>query len=194
MYVHGKSMRVHNLVLNQRTQILQVLCSSGSAEPLEHVTDILLSQGELTWEDYQSIHVLGRPLYANTRQLLDLVHLKGESICRVFLVALKQVLSAEQLAGLSFPPYWSSPEVREECQNTFCKILLTQRPSLVSMLQHCVDGALEALVTSGHFTSTDCDEIHLPLYTPSQQVQNITGCYLCHFWCNNQPICLCSCV
>lgn len=178
-------MRVQDLVLNQRTQILQVLCSSGSAEPLELVTDILLAQGELTWEDYQSMHVLGRPLYANTRQLLDLVYMKGENTCRVFLGALKQVLSEEQAAGFSFPPYWSSPEVREECQNTFCKILLTRRPSLVSTLQHCVDGALEALVTSGHFTSTDCDEIHLPLHTPSQQVQNMTRWSLCHFWCNN---------
>lgn len=166
-------MCVQDLVLNQRTQILQVLCSSGSAEPLEHVTDILLAQGALTWEDYQSVHVLGRPLYANTRELLDLVHLKGESICRVFLGALKQVLSEEQAAGFLFPSYSSTPKVREECQNTFCKILLTQRPSLVSTLQHCLDGALEALVTSGHFTSANCDEIHLPLLTPSQQVQNM---------------------
>lgn len=181
-------MRVQDLVLNQRTQVLQVLCSSGSAEPLEHVTDILLAQGELTWEDYQSIHVLGRPLHANTRQLLDLVYLKGESTCGVFLGALKQVLSEEQAAGLSFPPHWSSPEVREDCQNLFCTILLTQRPSLVSTLQHCVDGALEALVTSGHFTSSDCGEIHLPSHTPSQQVQTMTRWALCHFWFNNQPL------
>lgn len=164
-------MRVQDLVLNQRTQILQVLCSRSSAEPLEHITDILLAQGELTWEEYQCVHVLGRPLYANTRELLDLVYLKGERTCKVFLGALKQVLSEEQAAAFSFPPYWSSPEVREEYQNTFCKILLAQRPSLVRMLQHCVDGALEALVASGHFTSADCDEIHLPLLTPSQQVQ-----------------------
>lgn len=164
-------MRSQDLVLNQRIQILQVLCSRSCAEPLEHVTDILLAQGELTWEDYQGIHVLGRALYANTRQLLDLVYLKGESTCRVFLGALKQVLSEEQAAGFSFPPYWSSPEVRDKYQSSFCKILLTQRPSLVSMLQHCLDGALEALVTSGHFTSTDCAGIHLPLLTPSQQVQ-----------------------
>lgn len=181
-------MRVQDLVLNQRTQILQVLCSSGSAEPLEHVTDILLAQEELTWEDYQSVHVLGRPLYANTRQLLDLVHLKGESTCRVFLGALKQVLSEEQAVGFSFPHHWSSLEVREECQNTFCKILLTERPSLVNTLQHCVDGALDALVTSGHFTSTDCDRIRLPLHTPTQQVQNMTRCSSCHFWCNYRPL------
>uniref|UniRef100_A0A674MZF9 Nucleotide-binding oligomerization domain containing 2 n=1 Tax=Takifugu rubripes TaxID=31033 RepID=A0A674MZF9_TAKRU len=126
-----------DLVLNQRTEILRVLCSSGSAEPVEHVTDILLSQGELTWEDYQSIHVLPE----------------------------------EQPAGFSFPDHWWDPEVREECQNTFCQTLLTQRPSLVSTLQHCVDGALEALLTSAHFTSADCEGIRLPLRTPSQQAR-----------------------
>ncbi|XP_011607971.2 nucleotide-binding oligomerization domain-containing protein 2 isoform X1 [Takifugu rubripes] len=164
-------MRVQDLVLNQRTEILRVLCSSGSAEPVEHVTDILLSQGELTWEDYQSIHVSGRPLYTNARQLLDVVYLKGESSCGLFLEALKQVLPEEQPAGFSFPDHWWDPEVREECQNTFCQTLLTQRPSLVSTLQHCVDGALEALLTSAHFTSADCEGIRLPLRTPSQQAR-----------------------
>lgn len=182
LYGNGKSMRVQDLVLNQRTEILRVLCSSGSAEPVEHVTDILLSQGELTWEDYQSIHVSGRPLYTNARQLLDVVYLKGESSSGLFLEALKQVLPEEQPACLSFPDHWSDPEVREECQSTFCQTLLTQRPSLVSTLQNCVDGALEALVTSAHFTSADCDGIRLPLRTPSQQVQDRTGNWSsCHF-------------
>lgn len=181
LYGNGRSMRVQDLVLNQRTEILRVLCSSGSVEPVEHVTDILLSQGELTWEDYQSIHVSGRPLYTNARQLLDIMYLKGESSCGLFLEALKQVLPEEQSVGFSFPAHWSDPEVREECQNTFCQTLLTQRPSLVSTLQHCVDGALEALVTSAHFTSADCDGIRLPLRTPSQQVQDKAGNWsLCH--------------
>lgn len=167
-----ENMPLQDLVLNQRAQILKVLCTRGSAEPLEHVTDILLAQGELTWEDYQSIHVLGRPLYTNTRQLLDLVYLKGENACSVFLGALKQVLPEEQAPGLSFPADWPKVEVKEQCQNTFCQTLLTQRPSLVSALQRCIDGALEALLTSGHFTSTDCDEIHLSLHTPSKKVHN----------------------
>lgn len=182
LYGNGKSMRVQDLVLNQRTEVLRVLCSSGSAEPVEDVTDILLSQGELTWEDYQSIHVSGRPLYTNARELLDLVYLKGESSCGLFLEALKQVLPEEQAAGFSFPAFWSDHEVREECQNTFCQTLLTQRPNLISTLQHCVGGALEALVTSSHFTSADCDGIRLPSRTPSQQVQDRPGNWsLCPF-------------
>ncbi|TWW67433.1 Nucleotide-binding oligomerization domain-containing protein 2 [Takifugu flavidus] len=111
-------MRVQDLVLNQRTEILRVLCSSGSAEPVEHVTDILLSQGELTWEDYQSIHVSGRPLYTNARQLLDVVYLKGESSCGLFLEALKKVLPEEQPAGFSFPDHWSDPEKLFSHQHT----------------------------------------------------------------------------
>lgn len=189
VYGNGKSMRVQDLVLNQRTEILRLLCSSGSAEPVEHVTDVLLSQGELTWEDYQSIHVSGRPLHTNARQLLDVVYLKGESSCGLFLEALKQVLPEEQPAGFSFPDHWSDPGVREEHQNTFGQTLLTQRPSLVSTLQNCVDGALEALVTSAHFTSADCDGIRLPSRTPSQQVQDRAVNWSSYHLClNNRPL------
>lgn len=163
-------MFVQELVLKQRTEILHALCSSGSAEHLERVLDILLAQGELTWEDYQNIQVPGRALYASARQLLDLVYTKGVDTCGLFLAALKQVLPEEQGAGLEFSGCCSNLEEKKECQTTSTQTLLTQRPSLVSKLQGCTDGALEALVISGHFTSADCDEVRLPIHTPSQQV------------------------
>lgn len=167
---HAKSMFVQELVLKQRTEILHALCSSGSAEHLERVLDILLAQGELIWEDYQNIQVPGRALYTNARQLLDLVYTKGVDTCGLFLAALKQVLPEEQGAGLSFSGRCSNLEEKKEYQTTSTQTLLTQRPSLVSQLQGCIDGALEALVISGHFTSADCDEVRLPIHTPSQQV------------------------
>lgn len=163
-------MFVQELVLKQRTEILHALCSSGSAEHLERVLDILLAQGELIWEDYQNIQVPGRALYTNARQLLDLVYTKGVDTCGLFLAALKQVLPEEQGAGLSFSGRCSNLEEKKEYQTTSTQTLLTQRPSLVSQLQGCIDGALEALIISGHFTSADCDEVRLPIHTPSQQV------------------------
>lgn len=163
-------MLVQELVLKQRPEILHVLCSSGSAEHLECVMDILLAQQELTWEDYQNIQVPGRALYTNARQLLDLVYTKGEGTCEAFLGGLKQVLPEEQAVGLLFPGCSSNPEEKEEYQSTSCQILLTQRPSLVTKLLGCIDEALEALVTSGYFTLADCNEVCLPIHTPSQQV------------------------
>lgn len=163
-------MFVQELVLKQRTEILHALCSSGSAEHLERVLDILLAQGELTWEDYQNIQVPVRPLYTNVRHLLDLVYTKGVNTCGLFLTALKQVLPEAQGAGLTFSRCFPNQIEKEEHQSTSTRTLLTQRPSLVGKLQGCIDGALKALVISGHFTSAECDEVQLPIHTPSQQV------------------------
>lgn len=163
-------MFVQDLVLKQRTEILHALCSSGSAEHLERVMDIMLAQGELVWEDYQNIQVSGRALYTNARQLLDLVYTKGVGTCEIFLDALKQVLPEAQGAGLSFSGCCSNLEEKEKYQSTSSQTLLTQRPFMVNKLQGCIDGALEALVISGHFTSAECDEVRLPIHTAPQQV------------------------
>ncbi|XP_026150047.1 nucleotide-binding oligomerization domain-containing protein 2 isoform X2 [Mastacembelus armatus] len=124
----SESMFAQDLVLKQRTEILHALCSSGSTEHLEKVLDILLAQGELTWEDYHNLRI---------------------------------------------PGIGSKLEKKEECESTSIQTLLTQRPGLVSKLQDCIDGALEALVESGHFTSGDCGEVQLPIHTPSQQARRL---------------------
>ncbi|XP_010727427.3 nucleotide-binding oligomerization domain-containing protein 2 isoform X2 [Larimichthys crocea] len=166
-------MFAQEFVLKQRTEILHALCSSGSTEHLERVLDILLAQGELIWEDYQNIQVPDRALYTKARQLLDLVYTKGVDTCELFLAALKQVLPESQIVGLSFAGCNSNLEEKEEYQSTSTHTLLTQRPSLVSKLLGRIHGALEALVISGHFTSADCDEVRLPVYTPSQQARRL---------------------
>ncbi|KAM6942681.1 nucleotide-binding oligomerization domain-containing protein 2 [Xenentodon cancila] len=161
------------LVLKRRTEILNALCSTGSSEHLERVLDILLAQGQLTWEDYQNIHVPGRTLYTNGRQLLDLIYTKGADTCGFLLTALEQVLPEEQRAGFSFSGCSSTLEETEKVQSSSAEILLTQRPSLVCKLQGCIDGALDALVESGHFSSTDYDEVRLPINTPAQQARRL---------------------
>uniref|UniRef100_A0A7N6BC42 Nucleotide-binding oligomerization domain containing 2 n=1 Tax=Anabas testudineus TaxID=64144 RepID=A0A7N6BC42_ANATE len=171
-------MFAQELVMKQRAEILHALCSSGSAEHLERVLDILLAQGDLTWEDYQNIQVPGRALYASARQLLDLIYIKGVGTCGLFLAALKQVLPEGQGSGLSFSGCCSKIKEKEESRCTSTQTLLTRRPSLVNKLQGCIDGTLEALVVSGHFTSGDCDEVQLPIHTPSQQVLEISFFFL----------------
>lgn len=156
--------------MRHRSEILHALCSSGSSECMEQVMDILLAQGELMWEDYQSINTSTRTLYANGRELLDLVFMKGVYTCGLFLDALKKVLPEEQGVSFLFPQSCSDQEGKEECQKSSLETLLTQRPSLVRQLHDCVDGVLEALVVSGHFTSADCEEVRLPIRTPSQKV------------------------
>ncbi|KAM9409812.1 nucleotide-binding oligomerization domain-containing protein 2 isoform 1-T1 [Pholidichthys leucotaenia] len=166
-------MCAQELVLKQRTEILQALCSSGSPEHLERVLDVLLARGVVTWEDYHNIQVQGRPLYTNARQLLDLVYTKGLDSCELFLAVLKQVLPEAQTAGLSYPGCCSNPKGKEESQNSAIHSLLTQRPSLVCKLQTCVDGTLETLVKSGHFCAADCDQVRLPIHTPTQQARRL---------------------
>lgn len=169
----SESMSAQKLVLKQRTEILHAVCSSGSAESLERVLDILLARGALMWEDYQNIQVPGRALYASARQLLDLVYIKGVDACGVLLAALHQVLSEAQRAGLSFEGRCSNLEEPEEYQSTATQTLLSRRTGLVSKLRGCIDGALEALVESGSFTETDCNEVQLPVHTPSQQARRL---------------------
>ncbi|KAM3877157.1 nucleotide-binding oligomerization domain-containing protein 2 [Diretmus argenteus] len=166
-------MSSQELVLRQRTEILCALCSSGSAEDLDRVLDLLLAQGALVWEDYQNIQVPGRALCTNARQLLDLVHTKGVDVCGLLLAALNQVLPEVQRAGLSFGGCCSILEETGEIHSTAAQTILSERPSLVSTLRGCIDSALETLVESGSFTSTDCDEVQLPVYTPSQQARHL---------------------
>ncbi|XP_034042003.1 nucleotide-binding oligomerization domain-containing protein 2 isoform X2 [Thalassophryne amazonica] len=153
------------LVLKKRTEIVHALSSSGSAEHLERILDILLAQGVLAWEEYQSIQVQGRTLYTNARQLLDLIQTKGADTCGVFLTAVKQVIPGDQGADIF------SEEERGVSHKTVTCALLTQRPGLVNELQGCIEGALKTLVDSGHFTSTEWNEVQLPIYTPSQKAR-----------------------
>lgn len=161
---------VQDLVLKQRPALLDALCTCGSSEHLEQVMDVMLAQGQLTWEDYQSVQVSGRALYTNARQLLDLVYTKGAETCGVFLRALQQVLPELHGLELSPPASCGPPEDGKERHSTSSDSLVSQRPRLVETLQGCVGAALEALTQSGHFSSLDCDQVRLSVHTPSQQV------------------------
>lgn len=166
----SSTMSAHQLIITQRAELLTVLCGGGSAEPLECVLDLLLAWEVLVWEDYLNIRVAEKPLCSNIRQLLDVVHDKGEDACSLFLAAINQVLPEEQKAGLCFGK--GCAVVGKNRPDTATLMLLVDRPVLVTKLRDNIDGALNVLLTTGCFTIQDCDGVQLPVYTPSQQVTN----------------------
>uniref|UniRef100_A0A8C1NLU5 Nucleotide-binding oligomerization domain-containing protein 2-like n=1 Tax=Cyprinus carpio TaxID=7962 RepID=A0A8C1NLU5_CYPCA len=165
------TMTAHQLILKQRAELLAVLCGGGSAEPLDCVLDLLLACEVLVWEDYLSIRVAEKPLCSNVRQLLDMVYDKGEDACSLLLAAMSQVLPEEQKAGLCFGK--ECAVVGKDRPDTATLTLLADRPVLVRKLRDNIDGALNALLTTGCFTIKDCDAVQLPVYTPSQQVRKL---------------------
>lgn len=165
-------MCAQQLVLRQRTELLGALCCGGTAEPLDCVLDLLLSWDVLIWEDYHNVQGLSKPLCSRTRDLLDLVYSKGEESCSLLLVAFDQVLPEAQKAGLCFGKAHSKPRDIKKTPTSVSEALLIDRPSLVKKIRDHFDGVLDALVKAGCFTSQDCDEVLLPVYTSSQKVSD----------------------
>ncbi|XP_030622080.1 nucleotide-binding oligomerization domain-containing protein 2 [Chanos chanos] len=161
------------LVLKQRPALLRALCCGGTSEPFECVLDLLLSRGILVWEDYQSVQIPTRPLTSNVRDLLDLVYTKGEEACSLLLAAVGQVLPEAQKADLSFGKFSSMILDSRGPSTRSIQTLLADRPALVQNCREHIDGALEVLLETGCLSTKDCDEIQLPVYTPSQQVRRL---------------------
>ncbi|XP_026878611.2 nucleotide-binding oligomerization domain-containing protein 2 [Electrophorus electricus] len=166
-------MCAQQLVLRQRMELLRALSCGATAEPLDCVLDLLLSWGVLVWEDYQSVRGLAKPLCSNTRDLLDLVYSKGEQACSLLLAAFNQVLPESQKAGLCFGKCRPVGLNAKGTPTTACQVLLSDRPILVRKLRDRLDDTLDALLEAGCFTSKDCDEVLLPVYTPSQKVRRL---------------------
>ncbi|XP_070985522.1 nucleotide-binding oligomerization domain-containing protein 2-like [Oncorhynchus clarkii lewisi] len=157
-------MSARQLVLRQRAELLHALCCGGSSEGLESVLDLLLSWGMLFWEDYQNVRVPGCALCADTRVLLDLVYTKGDETCLLLLVAFKQLLSC----------LIATTPVRERRRLKVMHPPIHNPTKPVRRLIDRIEGALEFLLNTGSFTPSDCDEVQLLVFTPSQQVTNRT--------------------
>ncbi|XP_067104869.1 nucleotide-binding oligomerization domain-containing protein 2 isoform X1 [Osmerus mordax] len=166
-------MSAQQLVLRQRAELVQTLCSSGASESLESVLDLLLAIGVLVWEDYQTVRVPCRTLCSNVRELLDLVYSKGEEACALLLASIRQVLPEVQRAGLCFGHCDSDLEQSRKKPDSAAQILLSERPGLVKRLRDCIEGALRILLEVGSFTVCDCDEVQLRVHTPSQQARRL---------------------
>uniref|UniRef100_A0AAU7YF16 NOD2 n=1 Tax=Tachysurus fulvidraco TaxID=1234273 RepID=A0AAU7YF16_TACFU len=161
------------LVLRQRTELLGALCCGFTAEPLDCVIDLLLSWDVLIWEDYHNVQCLTKPLCSKTRDLLDLVYTKGEQACSLLLAAFDQVLPEAQKAGLCLGKGHLKLGDSKKTPTSAIEALLVDRPALVKKIRDHVDGVLDALMEAGCFTSQDCDEVMLPVYTLSQKVRKL---------------------
>ncbi|TST35098.1 Nucleotide-binding oligomerization domain-containing protein 2 [Bagarius yarrelli] len=166
-------MPAQQLVLRQRVELLEALCCSGTTEPLDSVLDLLLSWDVLIWEDYHNVQSFNKPLCSKTRDLLDLVYNKGEEACSLLLAALDQVLPEAQKVGLCFGKDNSKQRDIKKIPTNATDALLIDRPALVKKVRDHVDGLLDALMDAGCFTSQDCDEVLLPVYTRSQKVRKL---------------------
>ncbi|KAF4090930.1 hypothetical protein AMELA_G00031230 [Ameiurus melas] len=161
------------LVLKQRTKLLEALCCGGTAEPLDSVLDLLLSWDVLVWEDYHNVQGLNKPLYSKTRDLLDLVYTKGEEACSLLLAAFDHVLPEAQKAGLSFGKGNSRQTDIKKTPTSASEALLIDRPALVKKIPDHLDEVLEALKEAGCFTSQDYEGVLLQMYTRSQKVRKL---------------------
>ncbi|XP_031425040.1 nucleotide-binding oligomerization domain-containing protein 2 isoform X2 [Clupea harengus] len=171
-------MSAQQLVLRQRAELVRALCCGGSSEGLESILDLLLSWGALVWEDYLNVCVAGKTLCSRTRELLDLAYSKGESTCCLLLAALSHVLPDAQKDNLRFGKC-SNIQNSLEMPTSATLTLLSDRPDLVTQLRNCVEGALGILVEKGFITSSECEEIQLPVYTSSQQVRRLLDLVKC---------------
>lgn len=163
-------MCAQQLVLRQRTEVLEALCCGGTTEPLDSVLDLLLSWDVLVWEDYHNVQGPAKPLRSKTRDVLDLVYTKGEEACCLLLAAFDQVLPEAQKARLCFGKgiSWQRDNIKTPSSAT--ETLRIDRPALVKKIQDHLDEVLDTLMEAGCFTSQDCDEVLLPVYTRSQKV------------------------
>ncbi|XP_058848876.1 nucleotide-binding oligomerization domain-containing protein 2 isoform X2 [Acipenser ruthenus] len=160
------------LLRSQRDQLVGVL-AGGSQDTFHSLLDYLLAWEALLQEDYENVRVSGRTLSGATRSLLDLVEGKGEAACRLLFAALNQVLAASQKSHLSLEDFSSPPPLETDPPSSAVQSLLRYRPSLVRKLHGHVAATLKLLVDRGCFTQYDCDEVQLPVYTPSQQARRL---------------------
>uniref|UniRef100_A0A8C9S964 Nucleotide-binding oligomerization domain containing 2 n=1 Tax=Scleropages formosus TaxID=113540 RepID=A0A8C9S964_SCLFO len=167
-------MSAERLLHVQREGLLRALCCGGVAEMLESVLDLLLAWDVLQWEEYQSVRPPERPLCHSARELLDLVGSKGEVACGLLLAALNQVLDKAQKASLSFGAGGGGGQgVPWPLPATACQMLQMERPRLVRRLRGRIAAILQSLVKSGDLTAYECDEVQLPIHTPSQQARRL---------------------
>ncbi|XP_043937924.1 nucleotide-binding oligomerization domain-containing protein 2 [Protopterus annectens] len=155
---------------DQRDQLVTNL-GRGAAENFQSILDLLLSWEVLTWEDYESINI---PVYSQSnsvRTLLDIVSSKGEQACELFVSAFKTVHRGTHETESALPTALSAVQRKESCSAVLT--LQKLRPVLVKKIHSYVGNILKELLAKGLFTTFECDEIQLPINTPSQQARHL---------------------
>lgn len=141
------------------------LLVSGSLEGFESVLDWLLSWDVLSWEDYESLSLVGQPLSHLARHLLDTVWKKGAWGCEQLVAAVREAQADSQSPEL--PGHWDphSPQPAQDLQS--------HRPAIVRRLYSHVEGVLDLAHERGFISRYECDEIRLPIFTSSQRARRL---------------------
>uniref|UniRef100_G3TCQ2 Nucleotide-binding oligomerization domain-containing protein 2 n=2 Tax=Loxodonta africana TaxID=9785 RepID=G3TCQ2_LOXAF len=148
----------------KRSQLVGLLVS-GSLEGFEGVLDWLLSWEVLSWEDYESLSVLGQPLSHLARRLLDTVWNKGAWGCEQLMAAVQEAQADSrplELRGL-WDPHSRCP----------ARDLQSHRPAIVRRLYSHVEGVLDLVQERGFVSQYECDGIRLPIFTSSQRARRL---------------------
>ncbi|XP_038662630.1 nucleotide-binding oligomerization domain-containing protein 2 isoform X2 [Scyliorhinus canicula] len=167
-------MNADQLLKAQRHQFITIL-GRGSIETFESILDHLLAWDLLNWEEYEHVKSPGL-LSRSSRNLLDVVTCKGTRACELFIVVLEDVINSSQLTDLILGTYM--PRERTDEPSASLSLLASQtlqkhRPGIVRKLHGHIAAVLEHLQRYGQFSKYECDEVQLPIYTPSQQARKL---------------------
>ncbi|XP_062922959.1 nucleotide-binding oligomerization domain-containing protein 2 isoform X1 [Mobula hypostoma] len=160
------------LLQAQRHKFIAVLGRS-SLENFETVLDHLLAWDLLNWEEYESVK-LSQHMFNSSRKLLDIIICKGTRACELFVIVLKKVFHGSQLSDLLLLNYNPPEETDQSTTASLASQTLQQRrPEIVRKLHGRTAALLARLRDCGHFSKYECDEVQLPIYTPSQQARKL---------------------
>ncbi|XP_029464384.1 nucleotide-binding oligomerization domain-containing protein 2 isoform X2 [Rhinatrema bivittatum] len=148
----------------QRSHLVSTL-GGGSVENFENVLDYLIAWDVLTWEDYENVSIQGQTLCRWARNLLDIIWSKGERSGELLGAALQAAERGSAGLDLALQGF--------EDFSPASKNLQKHRPLIVRKIHGHVQNVLIFLLDRGFITRYECDEIQLPIYTPSQQARRL---------------------
>ncbi|XP_076988519.1 nucleotide-binding oligomerization domain-containing protein 2 isoform X2 [Tamandua tetradactyla] len=148
----------------QRSRLVGLLVS-GSLEGFESILDWLLSWEVLSWEDYESLSLLGQPLSLLARRLLDIVWSKGTWGCEQLIAAIQEAQADGKTPEQHgrWDPHSTHPAHE----------LQSHRPAIIRRLYSHVEGVLGLAREQGFISQYECDGIRLPVFTSSQQARRL---------------------
>ncbi|XP_067905536.1 nucleotide-binding oligomerization domain-containing protein 2 isoform X2 [Heterodontus francisci] len=157
------------LLKAQRHQFITIL-GRGSVENFESILDRLLAWDLLNWEEYEYVKSPGL-LFRSSRNLLDIITCKGTRACELFIVVLEDIIHSSQLTDLILGDYKPLEKTIES--SAASQTVQKHRPDIVRKLHGHIAAVLDLLHRYGHFSKYECDEVQLPIYTPSQQARKL---------------------
>ncbi|KAM4016984.1 nucleotide-binding oligomerization domain-containing protein 2 isoform 2-T2 [Anomaloglossus baeobatrachus] len=139
--------------------------AGGSVEKNEFLLDHLISQTVLNWEDYEELSLVGQPLSALVRSLLNIVTCKGEAACKQFLDALHKVEDSAHEDHLDVKP----PEDPSKAS----QYLQRERPRIIWLMHNYINALLQHILEHRYVTQLEIEHIQLPIYSATQKARRL---------------------